>query len=304
MKKIIITGGSGFLGTQIAQKLLEDQNNHIVVMDIAPPRFSHKRMTFVQKNLLEPFGDDKYPELQNPHAVIHLSGKSIYGRFTKKHKQLVYDTRVLGTRHLVDLFARDDCRPEYFTSASAVGFYGDQPGVTLDEDSARSNYYFLSDVVHAWEAEALRAEEFGVQTTCIRNGHIIGQGGILAEVGKTFTFGVGGILGTGREYMPWIDVRDLVDLYILTTNQVTPVIINGVSNTTETQGDFSRAIGKTKNTKFYMHVYEWMLWLKFGGFAQEMLVDQKVLSKNLEKTDFKPKYTDIIQVIRFYLQKT
>ena len=249
MRKIIITGGSGFLGTQIAKKLLEDQQNTVVIMDIAPPRFSHDRMVFVEKNLLQPFGDREYPELQNPSAVIHLSGKSIYGRFTKKHKQLIYDTRIIGTRNLVDLFARKEYRPKYFSSASAVGFYGDQPGVTLDEDSPRANYYFLSDVVRAWEAEAIRAEEFGVQTSCIRNGHIIGQGGILAEVAKTFQFGFGTILGSGKEYMSWVDIRDLIDLYVLTIGQVTPVIINGVSNTTETQEDFSRAIGKTKKTK-------------------------------------------------------
>lgn len=305
MKKIIITGGSGFLGTQIINKLLSIGGYEIVIMDLFPPREEKENVTFFKKNLAEKFDSEtEYPELQNPYAVIHLAGKSIYGRFTKKHKQGIWDSRVDGSRHLIELLSRDDYKPQSLVAASAVGFYGNQPGEILIESSERKNYYYLSDVVEAWEDENLRAQEYGINVTCIRNGHIIGAGGILAEVVSTFKFGVGGILGSGNENMPWIDIRDLVDLYVQCSIGESPEIINGVTNTSETQNDFSRSIGVIKNTKFYIHIKQWMLALKFGEFGREMLVDQNVQSEYFEDLSFKPKYTDLQNVIKYYLTKT
>ncbi len=303
MKKIIITGGSGFLGTQIINRLLEIGGYEIVIMDLFPPREEKQNVTFFKKNLVEKFDPNtEYPELENPYAVIHLAGQSIYGRFTESHKQAIWDSRVNGSRNLVELLSRDNYKPESLAAASAVGFYGNQPGQVLIESSERKNYYFLSDVVEAWEEENLVAQEYGINATCIRNGHIIGAGGILAEVASTFKFSIGGILGTGNEHFPWIDIRDLVDLYVTcATTKQSPSIINGVSNTNETQSNFSRAIGKVKNTKFYMNIKEWILGLKFGEFAREMLVDQNVQSEEYEKISFVPKHTNMNDAVKWYL---
>ncbi|MFT6911342.1 MAG: hypothetical protein ACJAU8_000581 [Candidatus Paceibacteria bacterium] len=305
MKKIIITGGSGFLGTQITQRLLELEGYEIVVMDIVPPREKNEHTTFFKKDLLEPFDYEKdYELLKNPYAVIHLSGKSINGRFTEKHKRLIYDTRVLASQHLVELLSREEYKPESLVAASAVGYYGNQPGEILVESSDRKNYYFLSDVVEAWEEENLRAQQQGVNVTCIRNGHIIGRGGILTEVAKSFRFGIGGILGTGKEHLPWIDVRDLVELYIKAMEMSdAPSIINGVNNQNLTQKQFSQAIGEVKKTKLYLPVPRWVLSLKYAEFGREMLVDQNVQSELLEKVKFIPKHSSISDVIRYYLKE-
>ena len=164
------------------------------------------------------------------------------------------------------------------------------------------NYYFLSDVVEAWENENLRAQQYGINVSCIRNGHIIGQGGILAEVAKAFKFGIGGILGTGNEHMPWVDIRDLADLYITAmSNHDTPSIINGVNGISLTQREFSQAIGSVKKTRLYMPVRQWMLALKYGEFAREMLVDHHVQSDVFKKMNFETKHSNIQDVIRFYL---
>jgi len=302
MRKIIITGGSGFLGTQITKQLLEIGAYDIVIMDIVPPKIKHQKITFFKKNLLEPFnkhGD--FELLEKPYAVIHLSGKSIYGRFTEEHKKLIRDTRVNGTKNLVDLLSRDDYKPQSLIAASAVGYYGNQPGEILVESSARENYYFLSDVVEAWEDENLKLQEKGVNVTCIRNGHIIGQGGILAEVASTFKLGFGGILGNGHEYFPWIDIRDLVNLYITCLDENIPPIINGVSTSSNTQRDFAQSIGGVKKPLFYVHVREWMLRIKFGDFAQEMLVDQHIQSEEYTAISFTPKHDTLDQTVHHYL---
>jgi len=273
-------------------------------MDIAPPRIKDNKVSFFKKNLLEPFElTADYLLLKNPYAIIHLSGKNINGRFTKEHKQLIYDTRVIGSRHLVDLISQPDYKPKHYICASAVGFYGDQPGEVLVESSERKNYYFLSDVVEAWEEQNLRAQEFGINVTCIRNGHIIGQGGILAEVASTFKFGIGSVLGNGKDYMPWIDIRDLVELYILCMTKETPSVVNGVSNTFETQSDFSRAIGQVKGTRLYLHIPQWLLTLRYGEFAREMLVDQQVYSDLYQEMNVSPKYSTMNDIIRFHLKK-
>jgi len=303
MKKIIITGGSGFLGTQIINRLLSIGGYEIVIMDLFPPREEKEHVSFFKKNLAEEFDSETdYPELQNPFAVIHLAGKSIYGRFTKKHKQGIWNSRIDGSRHLVNLLQRKNYTPQSLVAASAVGFYGNQPGEVLVESSDRKNYYYLSDVVEAWEEENLHAHEFGINVTCIRNGHIIGNGGILAEVASTFKYGVGGILGTGDEHFPWIDIRDLVDLYIsCVINHSTPGIINGISTSIDTQETFSRSIGLVKNTQFYIHIREWMLNLKFGEFAREMLVDQNIQSEHYNSVDFTPQHTQLETVINYHL---
>jgi len=303
MKKIIITGGSGFLGTQIINKLLSMGGYEIVIMDLFPPRQEKEHVLFFKKNLAEAFDPETdYPELQHPYAVIHLAGKSIYGRFTDSHKKGIWDSRVNGSRHLVDLLQREHYIPQSLVAASAVGFYGNQPGEVLVESSQRKNYYYLSDVVESWEDENLKLQESGVNVTCIRNGHIIGSGGILAEVASTFTLGIGGILGTGDEHFPWIDIRDLVDLYITCAiNEQSPSIINGISTATDTQETFSKAIGSSKKTKIYIHIREWMLNLKFGEFGREMLVDQRVQSEHYKDVDFNPKHMELKTVVNYYL---
>lgn len=303
MKKIIITGGSGFLGSQIISNLLSIGGYEIVVLDIFPPREEKENVSFLKINLVEGFDDTiEYPKLQNPFAVIHLAGKTIYGRFTNKHKNDIWNSRVVGSRNLVNLLKRENYRPQSLIAASAVGFYGNQPDEILVESSERQNYYFLSDVVEAWENENLHAQAYGINATCIRNGHIIGAGGILAEVASTFKCGAGGILGTGFDYFPWIDIRDLVNLYVQCIEKDTPQILNGVSNTIDTQKDFSKAIGFIKKTKFYIHIKEWMLWLKFGDFAREMLVSQNIQSEKYDGISFTPKHTNLKDNVSFYLR--
>ncbi|MCI5051386.1 MAG: NAD-dependent epimerase/dehydratase family protein [Candidatus Pacebacteria bacterium] len=305
MKKIIITGGSGFLGTQIINKLLEMGGYEIIIMDLFPPREEKEGVTFFKKDLGHAFATNvDYSLLENPYAYIHLAGKSIFGRFTEEHKQAIWDSRVEGSKNLIDFISQQQYRPESLVAASAVGFYGDQPGEVLVESSERKNYYYLSDVVEAWENENLRAQEFGINVSCIRNGHIIGAGGMLAEAAKTFKFGIGGILGTGKEHMPWIDIRDLVTLYIQTMKaEDSPSIINGVSTRSHTQKDFAHAIGAVKNTKFYLNIHEWMLNIKFGEFGREMLVDQHILSEHYKDILFLPKHTDLDEVVSYYLKQ-
>jgi len=169
--RIVITGGSGFLGTHLSHRLLHD-GYEVVSLDRVPPAVDG--VSFVKADLMKgvPFDD----RLAGAYAFINLAGESIQGPWSDEHKRLIHDTRVRGTHDLVTLFARGDFRPQRFISASAVGYYGDKGEQEVGE-SAEQGETFLAAVAAEWEQEAARAREQRVPTTIVRNGHILGEAG-------------------------------------------------------------------------------------------------------------------------------
>lgn len=281
MKKIIITGGSGFLGTALSRELL-CRGYEVVSLDLSPPHVSG--VHFVETNMLKAVPKDTL--LKNPRAIIHLSGKNIFGRFTEEHKRLIRDTRVIGTKHLVALFDDAEYRPEVLISASAIGFYGDRGEETLDESSQKGDG-FLSDVVEAWEREAQKAGEYGVRTVCIRNAHILGEGGLLGVLLPYYKWGVGGPLGNGSQWMPWIHIQDLTNLYIKAVEDTSVRGgVNGVAPEQVRNKTFSRTIAKILHRPHVFFIPRWALRLLYGEFADEMTSSQKVLSSKSIYTPF------------------
>ncbi len=163
-------------------------------------------------------------------AVFHLAGDPVAeGRWTAEKKQRIRDSRVLGTRHLVDALRKLERRPSVLVSASAVGWYGSRGDEVLDETSPPA-HDFLADVCVAWEQEARRAVEFGMRVVSIRTGMVLGDGGALPKMLPPFRFGLGGPLGNGKQWVPWIHVDDLAAMYLHAaenTNVSGPM--NGVS---------------------------------------------------------------------------
>lgn len=293
-KKVLVTGGSGFFGSYLVPKLLQ-KGYEVVVMDLRPPVDS--RASFIEHNLLHPIDptNTKNAILKGIDGVIHLSGKNIFGRFTPEHKKLIKDTRVLGTRNLVDLFNNEEYKPQVLISASAVGFYGDRPGELLDEDSTKGEG-FLSDVVKEWEEEVIKAGNLGIRTCSIRNGHVLGKGGFLGTLLPYYKWGIGGPLGNGKQYMPWVHIEDCANLYIkaLEDDRCSRVI-NAVSGSTETNKEFSKSLANVLRRPHIFRIPKLALRLLYGDFADEMTVDQKVIPRRFDEIGFAPKYTSIKQ---------
>jgi uncharacterized protein (TIGR01777 family) len=272
-KKVIITGGSGFLGTHITGWLL-DRGFSVVSLDIAPPQ--RDQVAFVNKNLLTDDLEDE--RLKNPYAVINLAGKRIFGRWTNQFKQVVYDTRVRGTENLVQLFANDEFCPEVFVSASAAGYYGDRGDEIVSAESEPGEG-FLATVSQDWERAARSAENHGVATTIIRNGHILGDGGLLKTLLPYYQWGLGGPLGSGKQWLPWIHINDISRIYVAALRAGGDAnIINAVAKERVRNRQFSRTLARVLSRPHIFRIPRFGLRLLFGDFADEMLYSQRVTS--------------------------
>ncbi len=217
------------------------------------------------------------PDDQPVEAVVHLAGEPIAGqRWTEDSKRLMRDSRVLGTRSLVDWMASRVERPRVLVSASAVGIYGSRGDEELDED-AGVGQGFLAQLVADWEAEALRARELGVRVVCLRIGVVMDpSSGALSEMLTPARFGLGGPLGSGQQWMPWVHVRDVVRGFLWALDTSTA---SGPYNLTAPgiarQIELARTLGRVLGRPAFLPAPLWALRLAFGELADEALVSSQ-----------------------------
>ncbi|ANW65438.1 TIGR01777 family protein [Mycobacterium sp. djl-10] len=201
---VAITGASGLVGTALAA-FLSTGGHRVVRLTRTPASGTDER----QWNPGDPAAD----LLDGVDAVIHLAGASIAGRFTDSHKAAIRDSRIEPTRRLAELAARPG-GPRVFVSASAIGFYGyDRGDELLHEDSSRGEG-FLAEVVADWEAATAPAVDAGARVVLVRTGIVqAARGGTLQLLRPLFSAGLGGRLGDGRQWLSWIGIDDLTDIY-------------------------------------------------------------------------------------------
>jgi uncharacterized protein (TIGR01777 family) len=213
-------------------------------------------------------------------VVFNLAGESVAaGRWTKKRKARIHDSRVHGTRNLVDAITRlpSANRPKAFVSASAVGYYGSRGEETLTEDSDPGDD-FLAQVCTSWECEARRAADQGVRACMMRIGIVLGpNGGALAKMLTPFKLGLGGRLGSGRQWMPWIHVEDLAGLF-LHAAQLDAIQgpVNAVAPGIVRNREFTKALARELHRPAFLPAPYFGLRLMFGEFAKVLFASQKV----------------------------
>ncbi len=203
--KIGITGATGFIGSHLAAQARQ-RGHEVVAFSRSPDRpktgFSETRR----------FTTDFVPDLSGLDAIVHLAGESIIGLWTPSKKRRIRESRVEGTRRIVEGLSAQPDGPKILVCGSAIGYYGDTRETIVDESSA-SGRGFLAEVARLWESEAGRAPD-SVRTTKVRIGFVLGDGGAMKLVGPVFKAGLGGRLGDGQQWMSCVHVDDVAGLIL------------------------------------------------------------------------------------------
>jgi uncharacterized protein (TIGR01777 family) len=258
-----VTGASGFIGRAVCA--LAARRGHRVV------RFSRTPGGDARQ-----FVTDSLPDLSGLDAVIHLAGESLLGRWTAAKKNRIRASRIEGTRRIVEAMAGSVGGPRTLVSASAIGFYGETGDRVVDEEAA-SGSGFLAEICRAWEAEARRAEAHGIRVARVRVGLVLGRGGALALMRPAFLLGLGGRLGSGRQWMSAIHVDDAAGVFLrITENPLARGAFNAVMPESFCQAAFTREVARTLRRPAVCAVPAFVLRLVLGELSSLLLGSQRV----------------------------
>ncbi|MCI5072893.1 TIGR01777 family oxidoreductase [bacterium] len=289
---ILITGATGFVGGKLSLALLKNNHDLIVVGRSEEKTF---REQFTLPCAYYSWDDlKKLKHNLNIDAVIHLAGASIAGgRWTKKQKQIIIDSRVKTTEALVDYFDRIGDYPKTFLSAAAIGYYPYCMDTAFDENSPKGTG-FLSDVCEQWEKSSLPLEKH-CRRVLLRFGLVFDpRDGFLKKMGPLFSTGLAGKIGHGKQWMSWVHIDDLVKatLFCLNESKIQGAI-NIVAPQAVTNRDFTQKLAKTLQQKPFLPVPSLALKLLLGEMSILALGSQKVISQKLLDHDFEFQYPDL-----------
>lgn len=289
--QILVTGGSGFVGSALADHLLASGHS-VIALGTSPvhPFSGRPEFTWISADTTRP--GDWQAHLARADAVINLAGRSIFKTWTEGYKAQLYDSRVKTTRNIAA--ALPENRSTVFLSTSAAGFYGDRGEETLTEDAGGADD-FLARVCRDWETEALAAREKGCRVAILRFGVVLGKnGGALAKMLPAFKLGAGGPLGGGRQWFPWIHMADLIaaTVFVLQAPSLDGPV-NFTAPTPVRQRDFARALGRVLCRPAVLPAPAVILRLVLGEMGTAVLSSQKAVPQKLTAAGFEFQYPDI-----------
>lgn len=278
--KIVIAGGTGFIGEPLTRRLAERGDNVAVLS-----RSASRGLKWDPPNVDGAWVD----EVANADAVINLAGENIAGgRWTAERKRRLIASRLDATRALVLAMRRNPARKRTIINASAVGFYGDRGDETVDENAGRGDG-FLADLVEKWESAAQEAEALG-RLVILRFGVVLARdGGALKKMWLPFKLGVGGPIGSGRQWMAWVDRDDVIRaIEWALDNENARGIYNVTAPEPVRSRDFARALGRAVHRPALLPVPAFALRILFGQMADEaLLAGQRVVPSRLLAEGFK-----------------
>lgn len=289
---IMITGGLGFVGRYLSMYLLH--NGHQVTAvgrrRNPAPMIDHAAFTYLSADTTRP--GDWQAQLPDKEVVVNLAGKSIFTFWTAKAKQAIYDSRIITTRNLVDGLAGTG--RTILISASAVGYYGDRgEDVLVEVEPAGDD--FLANVGKAWEHEALRAQSKGARVVLTRFGIVLGKhGGAMAKMIPAFRLFLGGRLGSGNQWFPWIHIHDLAAAcrFLIEDAQIDGPV-NFCAPQPVRNRELVAALGRKLNRPALLPAPAFVVKNVLGEFGATLLCSQRVKPAVLEKAGFRFAYPDI-----------
>ncbi|HEV2195489.1 MAG TPA: TIGR01777 family oxidoreductase [Candidatus Acidoferrum sp.] len=302
--KILVTGSTGLVGTALVKALASD--GHTVCRLLRP----QSKTTLGSKDGFDVAWNPETGELSGagvgPDAVVNFAGASIAGGcWTKKRRELLRTSRIDTTRALVHALAKMNARPRVLVSASAIGIYGDRGDEVLTEES-QPGTDFLANLAREWEVEALKAEALGIRVVLARFGIILAQhGGALAKMLLPFKLGAGGRLGSGKQWMSWITLEDVVGvIQFAIENNVVRGAVNVVTPQPVQNSDFTKALAKALHRPALFPAPAFALRLALGEMADALLLSsQRVMPHVLEKLSYRFLHSDLPSALNAVLQR-
>jgi uncharacterized protein (TIGR01777 family) len=298
--KIVITGATGLIGKELCKELIS-KGDEITIFTGNP--FKAKLLIkgakeYICWNYHKPEEWEDY--INEKDAVIHLAGASIAGkRWTESYKRTILESREISTKNLVKAIETAGQKPGLFISSSAVGFYGNAGNEILTEES-KNGSDFLSQVCRVWEASAEKVEVQGIRRVSIRTGIALSnKGGAYKRILLPFKLFIGGHIGNGKQWFPWIHIEDLIRIYIYALdNRSINGVVNAVSPYPVLANEFAKCIGKTIHRPSWFPVPIFALKLFIGKAAESVVASQRVVPKKLLDAGFKFKFEKIEEALQ------
>ena len=285
--RILLTGGTGLIGQALCQHW--QRQGHELWVWSRDPHKVHRLCSGARS--VQRLGD--LDPAQPFDAVVNLAGAPIADRpWTAARRALLWRSRVELTRQLVDWMGQQPAAPRVLLSASAIGWYGDQGDTLLTEASPPGGTDFGSTLCMAWEQEAERASTHGVRVACLRIAPVLApQGGMLARLLLPFRLGLGGRLGSGQQWMPWIHLDDLVGLFdhLLRSNDAQGAF-NACAPEAVRNSDFTRALGQALHRPTLLPAPAWALRLALGEMSVLLLGGQHLQPQRTQASGFRWRY--------------
>lgn len=289
--KILITGGLGFVGTQLSVRLLE-RGHQVTVVDRSPEPHAHMPLEVSYVSGDTTLKGAWQEEVAYQDGVINLAGASIFRRWNEETKKVIYDSRVLTTRNVVEAMSKE--KATVLCSTSAVGYYGFRGDEEITEDDSPGDD-FLASVCVDWENEARKAADKGVRVAITRFGIVLGKtGGALGQMIPAFKKFVGGPLGNGNQWFSWIHMEDLLKAFMFVfENREISGPVNFCSPNPVRNRDLAKALGKILSRPSFLTTPGFMLRLVLGEFGSVLLEGQRVIPSKLLNHGFSFSYPDI-----------
>ena len=288
---ILITGGTGFIGSTITKFFLQ-QNNYITILS----RGRSKVLKPVR--VIESINQINTNEKIN--IIINLAGSSINKKWNKTYKEILISSRVEVTKSLITLIKALKEKPDLLISASAIGYYGTQNNKYLDETSSYIDD-FTHELCNLWELEAQKAQELGVRTCITRLGVVLGKnGGALEKILPLFKLGLGGNIGSGKQFFSWIHLDDVIGIFnFLISNKEQKGIYNLTSPSPTTNSQFTKALSRTLKRPDFFTVPSFLIKMVFGEMGDKLLLNgSAVYPKKLLDNGYEFKFKTIESALK------
>jgi uncharacterized protein (TIGR01777 family) len=292
---VTVTGATGLIGSAVVREL-RARGDEVTVLSRDPARARARFGGDVEAAAWEPPPTEA---LAGRDGVVHLAGENIAQRWSEDVKRRIRDSRVRGTRALVEAMRGAEPRPAVLVSMSGVDYYGDRGDALVDEDTPAGDD-FLAQVCVEWEREAEAASELGMRVVRTRNGVVLDKhGGALAKMLLPFRLGVGGPVAGGRQYMPWIHRDDIVGIIVRALDDdAFSGAVNATAPEPPTNAEFSKALGRALRRPAVLPVPGLALEALYGDMAQLVTASRRVVPKRLGELGYEYRHPNLDEALR------